>query len=155
MTSANSNTQLFISFIFLLIIASLTAYYADKKGRNSTAWFILGLLFSVFATLILFFLPSLKPENTEASIGFPSVTPPKSSIPIPPKQLTSPEANKLWYYLDQNHQQYGPVSLIALKDLWDTGQLELNSYIWSEGMPQWEKIDNLPEIKIALSRHQG
>ncbi len=46
----------------------------------------------------------------------------------------------------------GPVSIIALRELWHRGQLELNSYVWSEGMEQWQKVDHLPELKNALNK---
>jgi hypothetical protein len=156
MPSPQSNSELFLSLILLLIIASLTAYYADRKGRRSIIWFIIGLLLGVIAPIILFFLPSLK-ENGEVNQSTMSSPPVAPSLPVreEQKQLPSPIEDRLWYYLDQNHHQYGPVSIVALKDLWDRGQLDLNSYVWSEGMGNWQKMDDLSELKTALGKYQG
>jgi hypothetical protein len=46
----------------------------------------------------------------------------------------------------------GPVSIIALRELWNRGLLELNSYVWTDGMEKWEKVDHLPELKIVLNK---
>lgn len=155
-------TNMWLSFFLLFVIAGLTAYYADKKGRNSFTWFILGLLLGVIAPIVLFFLSNLKKEKEIENSTTPTMTvyPPShqmlpSETQEEPKQLALTEDNKLWYYLDDNHHQYGPVSLIALKDLWNTGQLNLNSYVWSEGMQQWEIVDSLPHLKEALKTFHG
>ena len=82
--------------------------------------------------------------------------PDPSSQKSPPVQLTTVEIekkveeDKLWYYLDQNRQQVGPVSLIAVRELWNRGQLELTSLVWTKGMEQWQKIDDLSELKNYL-----
>ena len=72
--------------------------------------------------------------------------------PTPEELKLQDEEEKLWYYLDQNHQQVGPVSIIALRALWNRGVLELNSYVWTEGMTQWEKVDNLSDLKTLLNK---
>lgn len=151
-----SNHNMLLSFILLLIIAALTAYYASKKGRNTMIWFVLGLLLGVFAPLILLFLPKLKPEGD----GLPTMTlskpDPYNTLfpeipPTPDDQKLKEEENKLWYYLDQEHIQIGPVSAYALRELWNRGRLDLNSYVWSEGMANWEKVDDLPDLKDVLN----
>jgi hypothetical protein len=157
MPSTQSSSNIWLSFIFLLIVAGLTAYYADKKGRSAIIWFVMGLLFSFFAPLVLFFLPSLKDQQDQDSI-MPSSSPPSHpelSVRVDSNLSPLAEENKLWYYLDKNHEQYGPVSILALKDLWNTGDLDLNSYVWSQGMETWKKVDELTDLKQALSRYQG
>ena len=52
--------SLLLSLILLLIIASFSAHYANQKGRNPIAWFIIGTIIGIFAPLILFFLSDLK-----------------------------------------------------------------------------------------------
>jgi hypothetical protein len=155
---SHTNSDMILSFILLLIIASFTAYYANRKGRNPLLWFIIGVLLGIFAPLILLFLSSVKTEPS--SNGRPTMTvsnpdPSLQHLPQSPTQENlkrQEEENKLWHYLDQNHQQMGPVSVIALRELWNRGQLELNSYVWTDGMEQWQKIDNLPELKSILSK---
>ena len=84
-----------------------------------------------------------------------TVSAPDPSLQSYPPSINSKrqeEEDKLWYYLDVNHHQMGPVSIIALRELWNTGLLELTSYVWTEGMLQWEKVDDLSALKEALSK---
>lgn len=154
---SHSDHNMLLTFILLLIIASFTSYYANRKGRNPLLWFIIGVLLGIFAPLILLFLSSVK--NDQSNDGMPTMT---VSNPDPSLQQLSQaptqeepkrsEEDKLWYYLDQNHQQMGPVSIIALRELWNRGQLNLTSHVWTDGMEQWQKVDYLPELKNALNK---
>lgn len=151
-----NTVQLVVSFLVSTIFAFICAYYAEKKGRYPLGWFILGFFFALISLIVLFFLPPLKKEDA----GQPAETQPLGSSQakeelkesLPPPFDRSKEENRLWYYLDQNHEQIGPVSLIALRELWDRGLLELNSYVWSEGMEKWERVDQLPDLKAAFKK---
>lgn len=151
MHSPDQHTQMLISFVILLIIAGLTSYYAERKGRNPAVWFVIGILLGFFAPLILFFVPSLRPEDQGEKT---TIANGNSTRLIPPPPPQKPDQDKLWYYLDQSHHQYGPVSTVALKELWDTGRLELTTYVWSEGMEKWETVDALPHLKETLKKVQ-
>lgn len=135
-------TQLWISFAINLIIAGLTAYYAQKRGRNANGWFALGLLFSFFAPIALFLLPALG-QQTEQS---------KTELLTP--KAPGPE-DKAWYYLDEHHQSRGPVSLVALQEEWNRGRLKLESYVWCDGMDKWQKVEETPDLHKALARKPG
>lgn len=156
---SQTDPNMLLSFILLLIIASLTAYYASRKGRNPLLWFIIGILLGIFAPLILLFFPAVKNSVTGNGMPTMTVSPPDHThqqLPQPPptpaELKRQEEEEKLWYYLDQNHQQVGPVSIVALRELWHRGQLELNNYVWTDGMEQWEKVDNLPQLKEVLNK---
>lgn len=156
---SHTDPNMLLSFILLLIIASFTAYYASRKGRNPFLWFIIGILLGIFAPLILMFFPAVKTDQTSNGMPTMTVSSPDSTHQQPPQAPPSPaelkrreEEDKLWYYLDHNHQQMGPVSIVALRELWNRGQLELNSYVWADGMEKWEKVDNLPELKDVLNK---
>lgn len=155
----HSHPNIILSFILLLVIASLTSYYASNKGRHPAKWFVIGLLLGIFAPLILLFLLALKKEQKGNGYPTMSVSPPDHTLAHLPGATLSPEElkikeeeNKLWFYLNQRHEQVGPVSLVALRELWNRGKLELNQYVWTEGMEQWKKVDELPELKAALSK---
>lgn len=153
---SHTDHDVLLSFILLLIIASFTAYYANRKGRNPLLWFIIGVLLGIFAPLILLFLSSVKPVDSDIptmSVSNPDPSLDQDQAPPQVNLQSSEEENKLWYYLDQNHQQIGPVSIIALRELWNRGQLEITSYVWSDGMEQWQKVDNLPDLKKSLNSH--
>jgi GYF domain 2 len=148
------------SVVLFLAIAGLTAYFARFKGRNPVAWFLIALLIGFFAPIILMFLPRLGPDGQPIISDLdPTMTVLKPDAPddeqsvFPSPLLDRQEGeDKLWYYMDQAHQQVGPVSVIALREQWHTGRLELNSYVWTEGMVDWKKIDELPELKLILNK---
>lgn len=147
--------QFIIIFLVSIVFAFICGYYSEKKGRSSIAWFILGFLFTFYALIVLFFLSPIKKDDAQFTM---TVLPPDPALkdeldlqPLPSFERYK-EENQLWYYLNDNHEQIGPVSMIALRDLWNRGLLEINNYVWSEGMENWEKIENLPDLKKALSK---
>lgn len=50
--------------------------------------------------------------------------------------------NTLYFYLDKNNQQAGP---IAPQQFTAFG-LTVNSFVWCEGMSNWQRISELPEL---------
>lgn len=148
-----TDQHVLLGFFFLFIISALTSYYALQKGRNPVIWFVISLLIGFLAPVILYFLPSVTDQDNP-----PNEMPGKGEIPAYSGQLQVvsseelPSSEKLWYYLDENHRQYGPVSIIALKNLFDTAKLGLHSYVWSEGMEKWEQVGDLPELKESLHK---
>ncbi len=159
MLQVDPQSNIVMIIIFALIIACCTAYYANRKGRNPIIWFILGILLGIIAPLILLFLPTVNGgrnvEKPTMSVSNPDPLlrqQPPLPPPSPAELKHQEEEEKLWYYLDQQHQQMGPVSIVALRELWNTGRLNLNSYVWTNGMSQWEKVDQLSELKVALNK---
>jgi hypothetical protein len=45
-----------LSILFTFAVATLSSILAESKNRNGAIWFILGLVFNVFALLVLVFL---------------------------------------------------------------------------------------------------
>lgn len=60
---------MFISMglLALFSIPLITATFAKRMGRNPKAWFLIGTLLPVIATVILFFLPDLS-EQEEGNV---------------------------------------------------------------------------------------
>lgn len=50
------------------------------------------------------------------------------------------------YYIGINGQQYGPCDWNKLKQLVQQGQLTLQSYVWKNGMAQWEAAGTVTEL---------
>src|ERR1700735_1974676 len=125
--------QYFYSFLFGLVNAFICAYFAKKRGRNSLYWFMGGVFFGLFALGTLFLLPIRK---IAAQV--------KSDASAPLLQAVAPEqASKLWYYLDQTKQQYGPMSLDALGKAWNDGKLHVHSLVWNEDLESWKKLEEV------------
>lgn len=161
MPTYEHETFFFSTFILLLAIAAYTAYCAKQKGRSPYIWFIAGIFIGILAPLILLALPNVPPEK-ECLPGEPtmSVSNPDPSLsalvgvpPAPPGVQPQEEEDHLWFYLTSAHQQIGPVSIFALRDLWNTGRIEPITYVWCEGMEQWARVDELPKLKTALNKH--
>lgn len=153
----HDQTDMLYSLIGLLIIAGLTAYYASRKGKNPLLWFVFGCLIGVIAPLILFFLTFLEKSSARNAVAAEK----EEELPLNPLPIANTEENResvqekfdtLWYYLDEEHQQIGPVSLIAIRELWHTGRLNLTSYVWAQGMPEWQKIEAIPELIPELNK---
>jgi len=121
--------------IFVVLLAILFGFassaVAQKKGYKPHFWFMIGLFFGIFGFLALWFLP----KKEEPAVYMP---------PPPPRDMG------LWYYLDEVHTQHGPVAFSEIERLWREKKLVPTSYLWQEGMAEWKKISELPEILTIL-----
>lgn len=59
-------------------------------------------------------------------------------------------SSRMWYYL-QGDQQIGPVRQEELVSLLIRGQVPADTYVWSEGMAQWQPANQLPELELPAS----
>lgn len=118
---------MFLTFMVWVLFGIACAYYAKERGRNPTTWFCLGLMLGIIGLIVLFILPSQK------AIKKPGLAAPVLKIPE--------KLQKLWYYLDGNNQQFGPMSFIALKKARDEGKISSLSYVWNEEMDNWRKYE--------------
>lgn len=126
------------SLLFGLLNAIACSQCAKRRGRNPLHWFIWGAFFGVFALIALFLLPARR-----ARVYAPSA--PLKVVPPPPLlQITDPAlSDKLWYYLDQNKQQYGPLSLHALSKAWGDGKIHMHSLVWNDALENWKRLDEV------------
>ncbi len=130
--------QTFLSIALSLVLAWICSHYARRRGRNPTTWFILGALFGIFALITLFILPVYKLQQNQIS-----------NAPMP--QQRTPElaalfplhAEKLWYYLDEQKQQFGPMSFSALNKAWNEGEVRELTFVWNEEMENWKHLKDV------------
>lgn len=54
-------------------------------------------------------------------------------------------AERQWYYTADNQQQ-GPVAESELKRLFAVGQISANTYVWSDGMTDWQRAAEIPGL---------
>lgn len=59
---------------------------------------------------------------------------------------TPPPMPQVQYMLAVNGQQYGPFNMSQLQQMVQSGQLTSQTYVWKQGMPQWELASNVPEL---------
>lgn len=67
------------------------------------------------------------------------------------QQNTMPPIPIIYYHVLINNQQNGPHSYDVVSNMITQGQLNKDSYMWKEGMPQWGKISETDEFKKFFS----
>lgn len=134
-----SISQMIISFVLLLLLGGITAFFAEKRGRSPNIWFFLGMFLGLLGLIILFLLPSYSAEESKEELKKdPEKTGTQVSEPPPPLV-----EEKLWFYVDQNRQQCGPVAFSFINELINKNELNSTTYVWTEGMDSWKKINEL------------
>jgi hypothetical protein len=81
----------------------------------------------------------------------PAVTPPPLPQPQPavvPPPLPTPTAAQ--YFVAQNGQPVGPLSIAQVGQLIKGGQLKPSDLVWKAGDPNWRAADTFAELKDAL-----
>lgn len=150
-----------LTMILWILTGIATGYLAYRRGRDPYIWFALGIFFGILAILVLVLLPPIK--NTEEEIAANERA--EDIAERREKQLKEQEKlenapnlqpqsveTKEWFYLDKAKQQQGPSSFYSLNALWENGEINLQSYVWTEGMPEWKKIQDLPDLSQVLEQ---
>uniref|UniRef100_A0A7S3YTA7 Uncharacterized protein n=1 Tax=Lotharella globosa TaxID=91324 RepID=A0A7S3YTA7_9EUKA len=57
-----------------------------------------------------------------------------------------------YYYVDNQEQQAGPVTKADLKNLFATGEITTETFVWGEDMAEWQAVEELPKLKAFLHR---
>lgn len=125
-----------LTLVFSFLIGILSAYLAQKRGKNPYFWFAIGMVFGIFGIFAIFFADAKKK---------PAATAVK---PAPVFTIHGP-ADKFWYYLDPANQQQGPMSRDALSIAWKEGKIDLATYVWHEELPDWKPLkETLKEERV-------
>ena len=108
-------------------------------------WFALGAILGLIAVIVLYILP---PKVATAPAG--GILPgkqkqAKSPSYIPCEDVTTRPPEALWYYLDKENNQYGPMSFNTLKSAWNCEEIDPSTYVWNENMEEWQTLEDLPD----------
>jgi hypothetical protein len=112
-----------------LIMGALTSHYAKQRNRNPYLWFVIGLLFGILGLLLVFILPSRKEEISKI-------------VSLPPP-MESEKPFVLWYYVDENDAQQGPMSEKSFLLAQQEGKIKPLSYVWNTGMEHWKRLEEI------------
>jgi len=123
-----------ILFVSLLMGVLCTAI-ARRSGRDPYLWFWIGFFFGILGVFAVFFAPSLKKSL--------SATPKKNPVQAILLPTIQGPSDKFWYYLNNEHQQVGPMSLNGLNGAWRQGKISLKTYVWNEELPEWKPLQDL------------
>ena len=121
--------QMMMSIAFSLLMAWTCGNYAKRLGRNPRTWFAAGALFGIFALIALFLFPRRKAIAAQPVVKAPLLT---AACPI--------QAEKLWYYLNDQKEQFGPMSFNALGKAWLEGSVREQTFVWNEEMENWQPL---------------
>ncbi len=69
--------------------------------------------------------------------------------PPPAGNKMSPHYGKQWYYA-MDSQESPPLSFAGLRRLWQKGQLDATTLVWSTGMSDWRSIGDIDGLEDEL-----
>lgn len=119
-----------VSLVVSIIFGAVSANMAKKQGKNPYTWFVVGALFGIFGLMFLYFSPKKRQGGSQTPKKDPN------TIDITPKVSTEHQ-NKLWYYLDPDNTQNGPMSFDALSKAWQNGKVTKKTFVWNETLDNW------------------
>ena len=64
---------------------------------------------------------------------------------------TPPPMPQVQYMVSANGQQSGPFNMQQMQQLVQNGQLNRNTYVWKQGMAQWEMAGNVAELSALFA----
>lgn len=105
-------------------------------------WFALGVILGLIAVIILYILPQKIAVAPAGAVSENKMSDEEVSY-TPPEDVASRPPEVLWYYLDKENNQFGPMSFNALKSAWNSDEVDANTYIWNENMEEWKRLETL------------
>jgi len=79
---------------------------------------------------------------------------PGGATPPPMPGATPPPMPSVQYFVSVGGQQAGPFSPQQMPQLVQNGSLTLQTYVWRQGMAQWQLAQNMPELAFAFAPQQ-
>lgn len=74
---------------------------------------------------------------------------PSSAAPMAGASGAADVRSVPWHYVDSG-QRRGPVPFPQLRLLWGTGKVAGTTLVWTGGMANWQAIDDLDDLRVAL-----
>ena len=145
----------------------LTGYMARLKNRDELFWFVMGIMFTRLAMVILALLPK-KPGAKKTKCRVPKVASPsdimevhnEASVPfgdeVPdpqpsqPRLRMPPSRDVKWYYLDTNAKQLGPLKINELRKLALEKTISLDTYVWHAEMAEWTQLKDFTNYSLLF-----
>jgi hypothetical protein len=62
-----------------------------------------------------------------------------------------PQMPNVQYFVAQNGQQVGPFNMQQLQQLAQSGQLSQQTYVWKQGMANWDLAGNVRELSMLFA----
>ncbi len=141
--------------LYLILIGGISAYFANKQGRNPLIWFAVGCFLPSCTLILLFILPIIgyffkrkllktmgqsknkpKPPQEDGTVTI--------DIPLfPDLQVSKDATKKLWYFLDSENKTVGPMSFVAFYQKWKNGTILGKTFVWNESLNEWKQFQEV------------
>lgn len=66
--------------------------------------------------------------------------------PMGQQMAPPPMPGAISYMIAVNGQQYGPYNMQQMQQMVQNGQMNLQTYVWKQGMTNWDMASNVPEL---------
>lgn len=134
----------FFTLIIWAICGSICAHFAKKQGRSPRKWFFLGMLLGLLGLLLLFVLRYYEIWRLKRKGGKQKEESSLKTASTSAKNLSTNTApHILWYYLDSQQQQQGPMSFNALERAWKEDRVFTSSWVWNEEFSDWKRFNEV------------
>lgn len=149
-----------LTMILWMLMGVATAYLAYQRGRDPYIWFAIGIFFGLLAMLVLVLLPPVKSEeeleadqrNEEIIERREKQVEEQERLENAPDMQPQSVETQEWFCFDKAGQQQGPLSFYSLNEMWENGEINSKSYVWTEGMADWKHISNTPDLHQVLEK---
>lgn len=116
----------FLNTIVILALASaslLPAPPADAQGKR----------------------PTTSPDAADSTPVFSS-PPPVTQQAVPPP-LPTPAAEATTYFMEDNGQPRGPLSLQQVREMMQSGRINRRTLLWHSGSPSWQAAEEIAHLR--------
>lgn len=148
-----STEQLIFAFSLSLILAAWAYFYAKKRGEDPLLWSGVVLFASwigVIVMLIYFSFRNRTDQDESKNERKKTKTPERLA---PSLEEFCDQAS--WFYVDSIKQSRSEAqSIQKMLDLWSSGMINEQTYVWRKGMINWEPLNQVPDLLSILKRQK-
>ena len=120
-----------ILILVYTFLGLITAYYANKNRKNPYLWFSLVMLFGIGAIASLTYLIYKTKKRKSMLI--------QEAISILNQQIKFSDS-VLWYYLNNEEKEIGPMSTTKLYSLYKNKTISNSTYVWNQEFETWKLL---------------
>ena len=78
--------------------------------------------------------------------------PPHFVSPIIAKMESERQLNEKQYVVARGNEQLGPFSVIQLKEMFASGEIDRETFVWKPGLTQWTQIRDCDDILPHINK---
>lgn len=129
----------------------LSAYIAMRTKKDPIFWFIIGFCFSLLGICINILVSSKLFNRMKKN----KIHLPKKFTHVKKAKIDPIQDHRLWYYIDPERKQHGPMSLNALQKNILEGKIGKKTFIWHDELDNWKKAQELEDLKDQFPKESS